>query len=198
MSHYFAGYPLSEYSSDLFYQWLPSIPEPTEPAMRVQVTQVHDIGIGLSLLPNDIELTEDGGNIHPFGISETGFEEGIEFECRRIVVVVAEYGRIIKPLPAWGMSESRSKVVEPGDWLKADVVVRVNRSDFMGEMVVSPLEIVDLGETWSHYKRVTVQVAWPGLVNQLISNHIRVALESQSDFLPICGKLIQQATFVVP
>ena len=65
-------------------------------------------------------------------------------------------------------------------------------------MVIDPLQVEQLGKPRSHDCGVAIQIPRPGLVDQLIGDHIRVALESQRHSFPISCKFIQESTFVVP
>jgi hypothetical protein len=60
------------------------------------------------------------------------------------------------------------------------------------------LHVDDFRKPWNHYQRVMEMVSRPGLIHQLIGNHILTRLESFRNFHPISNEEISQAVVVVP
>lgn len=55
--------------------------------------------------------------------------------------MVAENGGVSVLIATWGMTETRSEVVQPGDWFKADVVIWVHFSYFLSDEVIGILHM---------------------------------------------------------
>ena len=103
--------------------------------------------------------------------------------------MVAENRSIAVPHSSGRVCEATPIRVEPSDGLEADIMVRIDRSDGRGDPIVSSLQIILLGKSGDHHKRVFVHVSWPGFVHEFVSDHIAVALESLRHLFPIVLKL---------
>jgi hypothetical protein len=65
--------------------------------------------------------------------------------------MVAIYGVVAIPLPAWRMGKTSSKVIKVSDWLKADAVIWIYLTNLLGYYIVSMLKIDALRKARYHH-----------------------------------------------
>jgi hypothetical protein len=103
--------------------------------------------------------------------------------------VVAENGFVAVHVASWGMAEAAVEGEVEGYGLEADVCVIVLLSDSSNYIIVKLLELDSLSQAGKQKSRVSDRITNKRLIDKLISNDIRVTLESLSKFLPILHKL---------
>lgn len=171
---------------------------PPKPTLQVRITLVHHSDVLLSLRVDHIKLGEQASGFQLFGVFHPGLHEGLQLESWRIVVVIAE-DRIIGVFKSSRrMGESSWKDVEIGHWLVADAVVWVDFADLSSDDVVGVLHIDALREARDHHQRISVLISRPGLVDQLVGNHILASFERLCYFFPVSDEHIPHSVMIVP
>ena len=171
---------------------------PAKPALQVGIALVHHSDVLLALRVDHVELREQAAGFQLLHVLHPRLHEGLQLEGRRVVVVVAEDRMVAVLESSRRMRETRRENVEVSHGLEADAVVGVDFADLSGDDVVGVLHVDALRKAGHHDQRVSVLVARPRLVDQLIGNHILAALESPCYFFPVGHEHVPHSVVIIP